>query len=363
MTSRPPVPAPAASDLTAAAGPQVREEVRAAYDTADLVGLLQPSSVARARRGWRSWLHLKPSRRELVEAARYDAVRQQFARPVTLMVANPKGGTGKTPISLLLAGEFGHARGGGVVVIDNNENRGTAGYRSYFPHVRTVGDLLAHADELDRPEARFTDLAYYMAHQTAGKYYVLASDESVTRELDEQGFQRVHRILSRFFAVIIIDSGNNELASNWLAALDISDGLIVPTQWRQDHVVTANKMLKTLRDRHHPILERTLIVGTNAPAASRPGPRRAAYEWFQDKHHLPVVEVPTDHHIHEGGVIDRSKMARRTTRAGLAVAADAAGLVVDLANTSAAPPSTLDTRPAFAGRDTSPSSSSERNLP
>ena len=302
------------------------------YETSDFVRLLQPAPPPRSRQGWRALLHLGPSEREVQEFAQEELLRAQFARPVTLMVANPKGGTGKTPTSLVLAGEFGEARGGGVVVFDNNENRGTAAHRSYFSHNRTVADLLAYADELDKPEAQFTDLAYFLAHQTAGKYYVLASDESVTRQIDQELFARVHRILSRFFAVIIIDSGNNELASNWLAGLDVADGLVVPTQWRQDHVVTANKMLKTLRERDHPLLERTMIVGTNAPAAEQPGPRKAAFEWFQGRHHLPVMEIPTDAHIHEGGVVDRSKLAPKTRRAALAAAAVASGLIVEIAN-------------------------------
>lgn len=302
------------------------------YDTDDFMRQLQPVDARKSRRGWRSWFGLPPSPAEQREMAQLDAVRSQFARPVTIMVANPKGGTGKTPISLLLAGVFGEARGGGVVVIDNNENRGTAAFRSYFPHRRTVADLLEHADELERPEAQFTDLAYYLAHQTSGKYYVLASDESVTRMLDDELFARVHRILSRFFAVIIIDSGNNELATNWLAALDVADGLVVPTPWRQDHVVTANKMLKTLRDRRHPILERTMIVGTNGPAAEQAAPKKAAYEWFHDQHRHQVVEIPTDGHIHEGGVLDYGKLHKRTRRAGLAAAAVAAYLIVDVAS-------------------------------
>jgi len=306
------------------------------YATDDFVQMLQSKPDPRARRGWRALFRLPPSQREQREAAQLDAVRSQFSRPVTLMVANPKGGTGKTPMALLLAGEFGEARGGGVVVIDNNENRGTAAFRSHFPHNRTVADLLAAADELDRPEAQFTDLAHFLAHQTFGKYHVLASDESVTRMLDEERFARVHRILSRFFAVIIIDSGNNELASNWLAALDVADGLVVPTHWRKDHVVTANKMLKTLRDRRHPILDRTMIIGTNAPAAEQAGPKKAAYDWFYTQHHHQVVEIPTDKHIHEGGVIDVSKMSKRTRRAGLAAAAVASFLVIDVA---AQPPS------------------------
>jgi hypothetical protein len=48
-----------------------------------------------------------------------------FGRPVSFVVANPKGGAGKTPVTLLLAGAFGVARGGGVLAWDNNELRGT----------------------------------------------------------------------------------------------------------------------------------------------------------------------------------------------------------------------------------------------
>jgi Mrp family chromosome partitioning ATPase len=48
-----------------------------------------------------------------------------FGRPVSFVVAIPKGGAGKTPVTLLLAGAFGVARGGGVLAWDNNELRGT----------------------------------------------------------------------------------------------------------------------------------------------------------------------------------------------------------------------------------------------
>ncbi len=100
-------------------------------------------------------------------------------------------------------------------------------------------------------------------------------------------------------------------------------------------------MLKTLRDRRHPILERTMIIGTNAPAAEQAMPKRAAYQWFHHQHGHQVVEIPTDRHIHEGGVIDRNKMGVATRRAGLAAAAVASYLIVDAASARGSdPPST-----------------------
>jgi hypothetical protein len=45
-----------------------------------------------------------------------------------------------------------------------------------------------------------------------------------------------------------------------------------------------------------------------------------------------VVEIPTDGHIHEGGVLDYGKLHKRTRRAGLGAAAVAAYLIVDVAS-------------------------------
>jgi hypothetical protein len=50
------------------------------------------------------------------------------------------------------------------------------------------------------------------------------------------------------------------------------------------------------------------------------------------------VEIPTDDHIHEGGVLDRAQMAKRTRRAGLAAAAAVADLMVAVAERPPARP-------------------------
>ncbi len=303
--------------------------VEAGYSTESLVARLQPPSPPKARRGWRSWFGLPPSAAELEQRRRLAAVRASFPRPIVIMVGCPKGGSGKTPTSLLLAGEIGEARGGGVVVWDNNELRGNARDRSYSPHRQNVADLLAAADRLDRPEARFVDVAVFLSHQTPGKYHVLSSDQSAAEPMDEERFWRVLRLLSRFFAVIIIDTGNNEKASNWLAALNAADAMVVPTKWRHDSIVVANRMLESLAMQRHGILDRTLVVGTNGPGDSQREPRAQALQWFGRSHE--VVEVPTDPHIHAGTVIDRRRLRRRTRRVGL----EAAAVACDLAAQSA----------------------------
>ena len=222
------------------------------YDTDDLMRQLQPVAPKRSRRGWRSWFGLGPSKAELggsptTRSARSSSVRSRSWSPT------PRAAPAR-PRSRCCWPECS-ARPAAVAWwwIDNNENRGTAAFRSYFP-APSYGRRSARG----RRPAGAAGGAVHRSGLLPGPPDVRQVLRAGVRRVGHPGcwtrrlFARVHRILSRFFAVIIIDSGNNELASNWLAALDVADGLVVPTPWQQDHVVTANKMLKTLRDRQHP---------------------------------------------------------------------------------------------------------------
>lgn len=324
--SMPNQPSPPATQQPSAGSPEP-PVAPSPYSTDDLLQQLRPQPRSKAQTGWRALLGLGPSKKERLLLDDQAAVRTVFPRAVTIMVANPKGGGGKTPTSLVLAGEMGNARGGGVVVWDNNELRGNARDRSYFPHRRSVADLLDAADNLERPDASFTELGYYLAHQTHGKYFVLSSDPAGRVVMDQDQVRRVHRILARFFEVIIIDTGNNEKAPNWLAARDLADCLVVPMKWRQDSILVANRMLATMAEESNPLLHRTVLVGTNGPGDSQRDARAAVYTRFSGAHR--ITEIHTDPHIHAGAIIDRRQLTPRTQRAGLQTAAIVARLCAD----------------------------------
>lgn len=327
IIQEPPVPTQPSTTSQQPPPPPAQPQGAAAYATDELLQQLRPQAAVKAQTGWRALLGLGPSKRERLLIADQTAVRTAFPRAVTVMVANPKGGGGKTPTSLILAGEMGNARGGGVVVWDNNELRGNARDRSYFPHARSVADLLAAADTLERPDASFTELSYYLAHQTQGKYFVLSSDSAGRAVMDQDQVRRVHRLLARFFQVIIIDTGNNEKAPNWLAARDLADCLVVPMKWRQDSILVANRMLATMAEEGNPLLQRAVLVGTNGPGDFQRDARAAVYARFSKAHH--ITEIGTDPHIHAGAIIDRRQLTARTQRAGLETAAIVARLCAD----------------------------------
>jgi len=208
--------------------------------------------------GWRGFLArlgitVKPSTVEKTHRADIRAVSSHWPGPRTIAVVNGKGGAGKTPTTVLLAALFARHGGSGVLAWDNNETRGTLGWRTeQGPHHAHVLDLLPSAAELMQPTARSADLAGYVHHQLDDKYDVLRSNPLLLphqQRLTADDFHAVHQVASKYFRLLLIDSGNDETAPHWLAMIDQADQLVVPTTTRPDHAEAGRLLLDALRDR------------------------------------------------------------------------------------------------------------------
>ena len=171
------------------------------------------------------------------------------------MVADPRGGSGKTTTSLLLAGAFGTARGGGVLALENHELRGTMHLRTgAVVGASNIRDLIqAQRDtRAGQDMVRLGDLSGFVRHQVAGQYDVLVSATKSGRALGRDEFDDVHALVSRFYQMIIVDTANNESAENWQAAIEVADALVVPVKWRNDYSVPAIEMLEELQHSAEP---------------------------------------------------------------------------------------------------------------
>lgn len=208
--------------------------------------------------------------REYKEAVRM--VRRNFGGLRQITVVNPKGGAGKTVAALMTGMVFGQQRGGYVLAWDNNETQGTLGMRAQPDfHNRTVRDLMADLEAFRGLGGRVGDLSGFVRAQGEAMFDVLASDESATagEMLTANAFREIREVVSRFYKLIIVDTGNNVRAENWQAAIDATDQLIVTMSARGDSAETAARMLDHLEQTGRDRLVRRAVSVVSMPASRK----------------------------------------------------------------------------------------------
>lgn len=276
---------------------------------------------------------------ELLAREHVASTQRQFARPMTIVVANPKGGVGTTVCTVGLGGTFGHFRGGSVVAWDNNESYGTLDVRTMSNGgTNTVVDLLNDMDRFNRVDARAGDLGGYLRAQPNASFDVLASDQDSSRmeEIGDEEFEQIHALMSRFRDLIIIDSGNNSRRPNFLAAIKTCDQLVIPTNLSHDSIRAVSLLTDQLDAMGRNDLVRNAVVIVTGPGAE--GQDTAARTQYLDNLASwcrAVVHIPHDPHIGQRSIIDYHLLAPATRTAFLeATDAIAQGLTTKEHNTN-----------------------------
>ncbi|UMG92633.1 hypothetical protein [Nocardioides sp. TF02-7] len=209
-------------------------------------------------------------RKELAFHADRQAIQKDFSGPRTIAFVNPEGGAAKTTGVLAAGYTFGTVRGGGVVAWDNNETRGTLGIRGLRgSHRNTTRELLEDLGRFkDVYQSRIGDLGAFVRSQGDAHFDVLASDEraDVTGIIHASDFAEVHALLERFYRIILVDTGNNIRAENWLAAAAAADLLVVTSTIREDTGYSGLWMLDALQDAGHTDLKHKTITVLSDPS-------------------------------------------------------------------------------------------------
>jgi MinD-like ATPase involved in chromosome partitioning or flagellar assembly len=232
----------------------------------------EPTATMGARailqKGTMGLVRLAPGKREQEYKQDVEMVRRNFGGLRQVTVVNPKGGAGKTVAVVLLAMTFGQKRGGYVLAWDNNETQGTLGMRAQQDfHARTVRDMMRDLHLFRGSHGRVGDLSQYVRAQGEGMFDVLASDESATagEMLTASAFAEIREIVSRFYKLIFVDTGNNVRAQNWQAAMDATDQLVITMSARNDSAETAARMLDHLEQSGRQRLVRQAVSVVTMP--------------------------------------------------------------------------------------------------
>ena len=294
----------------------------------------RPNPASRGLRGViaKTGIRVKPSRKELAERADIHAVSQHWPGPRTIAVVNGKGGANKTPTTAMLSAVFARNGGSGVLAWDNNETRGTLGWRTeQGPHTSTVQSLLPNVDALLSPGARAADLSQFVHHQTGDKYDVLRSNPTMLateQRIASADFDRLHAVVTKYFRLVIVDSGNDESAERWLRMIDHTDQLVIATTALGEHAEAGALLLEALshRDEHSAQLAAgAVVIVSQSEKSGNLGAARAVAGGFEPLARA-AIPVPFDSAMH-GGKLRYDDLAKATRRAWLrAAAAVAEGL-------------------------------------
>lgn len=340
-------PAPAAAQPPAEEGdPELAEEERRPA-TAGVRGSLNKLGMSlgpgaaelkerreqfRARRAREQEQHAQETRaeqrrREAAEAERAERglIQTNYLGTRTILVANPKGGSRKTTSTWMLGHTMGTIRGGAVVAWDANETMGTLSDRGMQDrHSSTVVDLIEQAapsfGSVDG--IRLGALDAYVRPQGDSHFDLLASDEDPTRQdiVGADNFRAVHEILSRFYRLILLDTGNNIRAEHFTEALEHTDQLVIPVAAGRDSAAVAQKMMRSLIATGHRDLVRGAVVLLHdlEPAESAdPGYLHVAQDIARDLEPqvAAVIPVPFDPALKEGARIEPTALSEVTRTA------------------------------------------------
>ena len=280
-----------------------------------------PVTAEPASWGWRGRMNrmtggavkAKAAEAELVIRQAINDIQRGFSRPMTVVVVQPKGGAGKTPTTICLSAAFGAHRGGYVVGWDDNETRGTLSVRVANPDSQraTVWDLLSDLAAFERFDARVGDLSYYVRPQPDAHFDALVSDDHPGNmaQIGEEEFQRLHRVLQRFYRMIVVDTGNNVRSPNWQAAVNAADLVVVVSTYQRDVGYSGSWVLDHLSQTGRDDLAHNAVtILTAADPSTDKVVRNQLIEHFSARTRA-VCEIPYDQELAHGGPIRWSQLS------------------------------------------------------
>jgi MinD-like ATPase involved in chromosome partitioning or flagellar assembly len=341
VAGAPAAPAAAAAPPAAPpadAGPDVPADVPRFMSATDFLDRRDnDQELGPATWGWRGRVRrwtgglVQPRMGAREEAFQHDrsAIQRDFDGPRTIAFVNPKGGAAKTTGVLAAGYTFGTVRGGGVVAWDNNETRGTLGIRgTRGSHRNTTRELLEDLGRFkDVYQSRIGDLGAFVRSQGDAHFDVLASDErpDVTGTIRAEDFKEVHSLLERFYRIILVDTGNNMRAENWLAAAEAADLIVVTSTVREDTGYSGLWMLDALQDAGMTDLKHSCVTVLSDPSPRVDERLAADLVSVYEQRTRAVYRVPYDAALVSGSVVPYAELSEDTRRSWLAACAGMAG--------------------------------------
>lgn len=272
---------------------------------------------------------LQPSAAELqarervsaLESARAVILHSAFTRPVGVLIANPKGTSGKTPATLGLASAFAAVKGNGICALEVADDAGTLALRAEGAPQLDLGDLVRDISQI-RSSGQ---LAGYAVQQSSF-VDVFGSRPGESRPaLTAEDVVGVSRVIDEYYRFRFMDSGNVVTTGPFLGAIDVADVLVVPVMMARDSGLKAIEMLDGLiaAGGHAAELARNAVILRMTDGRPENTDDRAdVVRYLKERGGARQFDIPFDPHIAERRDITWAKVSQATQEAFTFAAAE-----------------------------------------
>jgi cellulose biosynthesis protein BcsQ len=325
---------PAGNDITTedVSAAVRRGEPYPEVDNVDLGTLSITEAPRVARRGARGMLaklgvKVQPGAAELAvidiadrQHRNEDIVRQAtWTRAVSILIANPKGGVGKTPTAVLLGGILASIRGGSVCIVEVSDDPGALTFRTEGSPTRGLGELVRDAATI----CSAGQLAGYTAPQSS--FAAVIGSVGPRPRLEAEHVTAIANVIDDYFSIRVMDSGNQPSSTAFRAAVETADMLVIPIFDAGDAALEAAGLLDALRaagGKSADLADTAMVLRLHDGRPENPQVVKRVDSILSSYGIDHVHTIPYDAHIAERGQLSLGKLGPTTHFAITAAAAD-----------------------------------------
>ena len=261
-----------------------------------------------AERGWRgklnraAGLHLAKNENELKYDQRVSQIQKTLRVPKRIGVISGKGAAGKTTVALLLGETVCAQQRGMKVAAISIDPLGNISDRVRPVNGQPPRSVMSLAS--DDSLRRASDVSSYLQTSKSGLRVLGASSSDGAGFLTPDALDRATESLAEHYEVTVIDFGLNIDSAVYHRALTKIDQLVLVASTTADSINELHTLIKTLLSfggKYVTLLKGAIVV----LCQTRPGKSHIDIDAERDRivnsYRMPVVAIPFDEHISEGG--------------------------------------------------------------
>lgn len=271
------------------------------------------------RQGWRMYLNKLPgvNLRKGEDEKNFDRrvtqIRRTRAQPKTIAVLSGKGSAGKTITTLNLGATVAKYQRGEKIVAASIDPLGniadrTRGVNDQKP--RSVVSLAA-----DPGLQRDSEVGSYLLTDSSGLRVLGSSSADGATFLTPEALDKAHSKLRDYFNLTLLDFGLNIDSSVYHQGLALTDQLILVASTSADSIDELHKLIDALKrfgGKYVDLVKNAVVVFVQTIPGKGHIDVNNERTRIVNTYKIPVVTIPWDAHISEGGPMSLDLLDRQT---------------------------------------------------